>query len=228
MPRTVEPPQEITTRRGLVEPTEASAEPFRTLRVSLELRPDTRRGNVVLFTSAEPEEGKSTIAANYAAVSAINDRRILLIDADLRSPTQHEIFGLARAPGLTEIIASHGPPDASKHVRHISTTPGLTVVTAGTAVPRAGDITGSHAVKSLLTWASEAYDTVVVDTPPVLSAADAAHIATHPSVDVAFVVASKQRSRRVGRALGKLALVNANILGFVVNHEGRLTDYGYG
>ena len=60
--------------RGLVQPTESSAEPFRTLRVGLELVPDSGRGNLMLFTSASPGEGKSTVAANYALVSAVNDR----------------------------------------------------------------------------------------------------------------------------------------------------------
>jgi capsular exopolysaccharide synthesis family protein len=220
--------EKITFRRGLADPTESSAEPFRTLRVSLELRPDARRGNIVVFTSSEPGEGKSTIAANYAAVSAINDRRILLIDADLRNPTQHEIFGVPRTPGLTEMIVARREANALKPITAALGMPGLDVITAGTVVPRAGDISGSSVVRDLLTWASREYDTVVIDTPPVLAAADAAHIAAHPSADVAFVVTSRQRSRRVSRALAKLALVNANVLGFVLNREGRLSTYGYG
>lgn len=216
----------IVSRKGLVDPTESSAEPFRTLRVSLELRPDSRRGNIILFTSAEPGEGKSTIAANYALFSAINERRVLLIDADLRNPTQHEIFSLPRLPGLTEVIVARGDIGAS--ATPIEWAPGLTVITAGRSVPRAGDITGSHTVRELLTHVGADYDTVVIDTPPVLAAADAAHLAAHPAADVAFVVTGTQRSRKVSRALAKLALVNANVLGFVLNREGRLSDYGYG
>ncbi|MEX2556601.1 MAG: CpsD/CapB family tyrosine-protein kinase [Actinomycetota bacterium] len=212
--------------RGLVVPVEPSAEPFRTLRVALELVPDSRRGNLMLFTSAGPGEGKSTVAANYALVSAVNDRRVLLVDADMRSPTQHDIFGIPRSPGLTEVILSRRELHAL--TQPIQGIPGLHVLTAGMPAPRAGDIASSSAVRDLLTKASGEYDIVAIDTPPMLVGSDAAHIAAHPDVNVVFVVTKKQGTRRVDRAVAKLHLVGANILGFVVNREGSLSEYGYG
>jgi capsular exopolysaccharide synthesis family protein len=212
--------------RGLVEPVEASAEPFRTLRVALELVPDSRRGNLMVFTSAGPSEGKSTIAANYALVSAVNDRRVLLIDADLRHPKLHEIFGISRSPGLTEVIYSR--LEFHSLAQPIQGVPGLHVLTAGMPAPRAGDMTGSNAVRDLLQKASDEYDVVAIDTPPVLIGADATHIAAHPEANVVVVVSKKQGARRVDRALSKLHLVGANVLGFVVNWEGNLSEYGYG
>jgi capsular exopolysaccharide synthesis family protein len=212
--------------RGLVQPTEASAEPFRTLRVGLELVPDSGRGNLMLFTSAGPGEGKSTVAANYALVSAVNDRRVLLVDADLRHPRIHEIFGIPRSPGFTEVILSRLEPHAL--TQSIEGVPGLHVLTAGMPVPRAGDITGSKTVREMLTQMSREYDVVAIDAPPVLLAADAAHLAADPAVNVVFVVTKKQGTRRVTRAVAKLELVGANLLGFVVNREGDLSEYGYG
>lgn len=209
-----------------MEPVEASAEPFRTLRVALELIPDSRRGNLMLFTSADPGEGKSTIAANYALVSAVNDRRVLLIDADLRHPEIHNMFAVPQAPGLTETIYSR--LDFETLTRPVRGVPGLSILTSGMPAPRAGDITGSNAVRELLTRACDAYDIVAVDAPPVLIGADATHIAAHPSANVVFVVTKTQKTRRVSRATAKLQLVGANVLGFVVNREGRLSEYGYG
>jgi capsular exopolysaccharide synthesis family protein len=212
--------------RGLVEPTEPSAEPFRTIRVALELLPDSRRGNLMVFTSADAGEGKSTIAANYALVSAVNERRVLLIDADLRNPRQHEIFGVPRSPGLAEVIASRLELHAL--TQPVDGVPGLNILTAGMPIPRAGDITGSAAVRNLLTKAGAEYDVVAIDTPPVLAGADATHLAGHPEVNVVLVVTKKQGTRRVERALAKLQLVGANLVGFVLNREGRLSEYGYG
>jgi capsular exopolysaccharide synthesis family protein len=213
--------------RSLVEPAGPAAEPFRTLRVALELVPDSSRGNLMLFTSAGPGEGKSTVAANYALVSALNDRRVLLVDADVRNSAQHEIFGIPRSPGLTEVIFSRLEPlSLAQPMRGV---PGLHVLTAGMPAPRAGwDITASNAVRDLLTVASKEYDIVAIDTPPVLLAADASHLAAHPNVNVVFVVTKDQGTRRVSRAVGKLELVGANLLGFVVNREGSLAEYGYG
>jgi capsular exopolysaccharide synthesis family protein len=212
--------------RGLVEPGEPSAEPFRTLRVALELVPDSRRGNLMLFTSATPSEGKSTIAANYALVSAVNDRSVLLVDADLRNPTLHDIFGIPRFPGLTEVIYSRLEFHAL--TRPIEGVPGLHVLTAGMPAPRAGDIAGSTAVRDLLTKAGAEYDIVAIDSPPVLIGADATHLAAHPDANVVFVVSKKQGTRRVDRAVAKLHLVGANVVGYVVNWEGHLSEYGYG
>jgi capsular exopolysaccharide synthesis family protein len=212
--------------RSLVEPVGPSAEPFRTLRVALELVPDSHGGNLVLFTSAGQGEGKSTVAANFALVSAIHQRRVLLVDADLRNSAQHEIFGIPRAPGLTEVIWSRLELHAlTQPIRGV---PGLHVLTVGMPAPRAGwDITASNAVRDLLTAASREYDIVAIDTPPVLATADAAHLAAHPGVNVVFVVDRNQGTRRVARAVAKLELVGANLLGFVVNREGSLSEYGY-
>jgi capsular exopolysaccharide synthesis family protein len=220
--RTVAPPTRV---RGLVDPLEPSAEPFRTIRVALELLPGSRRGNLMLFTSADPGEGKSTIAANYALVGAVNDRRVLLLDADLRNPVQHEIWGIPRSPGLTEVVYSRLEFHALTQT--IPGVPGLHVLTAGMPAPGAGDLTGSNVVRDLLAKASKEYDFVAIDTPPVLAAADATNMAAHPAVNVVFVVTKNEGARRVSRAVSKLELVGANVLGFVVNREGRLSDYGY-
>ena len=119
--------------RGLVDVRSPSAEPFRMLRLAIDLRPKVETGvqPPIVFTSADAGEGKSTVAANYALVAAQNDRRVLLIDADLRKPTQHRLFGVRGAPGLTEVIAAN--MDFATLVKPIQTEPGvLHLLTAGT------------------------------------------------------------------------------------------------
>jgi capsular exopolysaccharide synthesis family protein len=214
------------TRRGVVDPSEPSAEPFRGLRLAVELRENHRRSNVVVFTSANPSEGKSTVAANYALVASINHPSVLLVDGDLRSPSLHEVFGAPRSPGLVEVVLGETPPS---NVTHSVTGLGnLGLLTAGGHVASGGDLMSSKRMRDFLQSASSAHDLVVVDSPPILSAADAATIATSASADVVLVVDRSSRRRAVTRALRELELVRANVLGIVVNREGSLARYGYG
>ena len=213
--------------RGLVDVRSPSAEPFRMLRLAVDLRPRQNKDvqPPIIFTSADAGEGKSTIAANYALVAAQSNRRVLLIDADLRKPSQHRLFGVRGAPGLTEVIAAN--MDYRELVAPIQSQPGvLHLLTAGTPLPNAGDVAASDAMRTLFASAMATYDLVVVDSPPLLAAADAATLASHAGADVAFVVARGTKRRRVTRAVAKLDLVGANLLGFIMNREGQLSEYG--
>jgi capsular exopolysaccharide synthesis family protein len=224
--RAVPGPQRLAarppSRQALVDPGSPSAEPFRTLRLALQLRGDSGKGSAVLMTSAEPGAGKSTTAANFALVSALGRARVLLIDADLRKPVQHEVFGMSRSPGLVEFLASGGPLD-----RFAQRGPDrLDVLTAGREVPRAGDVLSSSRMRDLLAEAAGKYDMVVIDSSPVLASADAEGMSGH-DVEVVFVVDRSSRGRDVVRAVRRLERLTAQIGGLVLNREGRQDDYGY-
>src|SRR4051812_18205098 len=97
----------LRRRRGaFVDPASFASEPFRTLRLALQLRSDSRRGNCLLITSAEPGAGKSTLSINYARMWALTGGRALLIDGDLRAPTLHSRLAVEREPGLVELLAT--------------------------------------------------------------------------------------------------------------------------
>jgi capsular exopolysaccharide synthesis family protein len=216
----------VKERRGLVDPGKPSAEPFRTLRLALQLRSETRTRNIVLFTSAQPDEGKSTVAANFALISSLSQSSTLLIDGDLRKPTLHEFFSIPRAPGLVELLA--GGSNARDFAQIVPTIGQLEVLTAGRPIPRSGDLASSTKMGELLRSAAEQYGLVVVDSPPLLHAADAVGLAAHAGVDVVLVVNRSGKRRAVRNALRKLQLVEANIAGIVVNRDGRLATYsGY-
>ena len=156
-------------REALVDPGSPSAEAFRTLRLALRLRSQAEDTAAVMMTSAEPRAGKSTTAANYANLSAFGGARVL-VDADVRSPSQHEIFGISLAPGLVEYVAEGLPLETV--VQRVSVQ--LDVLTAGQRVARPSDVSHSPRIRELLREAAGAYDVVIVDTPPVLATADAA------------------------------------------------------
>ena len=217
------PPQKRSRR--IVDLSQPSAEPFRGLRLAIELRGEVRRGNIVAFTSAHPEEGKSTIAINYALVAATT-QRVLLMDADLRHPVLHQSFGLARAPGLVDVLGHRATlPDVAHPIRSLGQ---LEVLTAGRPVPGIGDLMNSKRLHEFLGSVSESYDVVVLDTAPVLAVSDAASIASRDDVDIALVVDHNSRRRTLRRTLRELELVGANVIGLVLNREGSLSRYGYG
>lgn len=218
---------EATARkRGrIVDPGTPSSEPFRTLRLALQLRSNLGSGNVVVVTSAGAGEGKSTVAANYALISSFGQAKVLLIDGDLRQPSVHELFDLPRAPGLVELLATG--PHLEPFTHSLPTVGQLDVITAGRPIPRSGDLASSERMGATLQQASKQYGLVVIDSPPLLSSADAAGLTSHPDVDVVLVTDKSSRRRQVLKALRKLDLIEANLAGIVVNREGRLATYGY-
>jgi capsular exopolysaccharide synthesis family protein len=211
-------------RKSLVDLSSPSSEPFRTLRLALQLRSSARSGNTIVFTSAEPADGKSTIAANFALVSSMMNN-VLLIDGDLRQPVVHDIFGIPRAPGLVEALATGSPNESL--IQSVDAPGHLDVLTAGRPIPQSADLSSSKRMGEVLQQASENYELVVIDSPPVLHAADAAGLASHGSTEVVLVATRTSRRRTIVKALRELELIEAHIAGIVVNRDGRLAAYGY-
>jgi capsular exopolysaccharide synthesis family protein len=201
----------------LIDPRSASAESFRTLRLALQLRTQPEDTTALLVTSAEPGAGKSTLAANYATLSALGGARVLIIDADLRAPSQHEIFGAARAPGLVEFVANR--TRLGNLVQRISPYCELDLLAAGQAVPQTMDVANSPRMADLLAEASEDYDVVIVDATSVLATADAEAFGAHADIKIVFVVNRTSRRRNVTKALRRLELVNGRIAGLVLNRD---------
>lgn len=215
--------RDAKTRPSLVEPSSPAAEAFRTLRLALQLRTGNEPAAIVM-TSAEPGAGKSTTAANLAVVSALARSNVLLIDADLRKPVQHEIFGVRRSPGLVDYLAEGGDLD-----RYLCTGPGqLKVLPAGRTIARSSDVTSTARMAGLLQDAVSRFDLVILDTPPVLATADVEGLAAHSDVEVVVVVDRASHGRSVAKALRRLGLINAQIAGLVLNRDGHQLDYGYG
>ena len=213
----------VRVREALVDPGSPSAEPFRTLRLALQLRTQADDTATIMVTSAEPRTGKSTTAANYASLSAFGGARVLLVDADVRNPVQHEIFGISRSPGLVEYVADR--VSLEKLVQRVSVQ--LHVLTAGQQVSRASDVTHSSRMSDLLADAANDYDVVVIDTSPVLATADAEAIAAHDGVQVVFVLDHSTRRRNVAKSLRRLDLIDARIAGLVLNRSGEPVVYGH-
>jgi capsular exopolysaccharide synthesis family protein len=204
--------------RFFVEPDSASAEPFRALRLAVEARIGSKETKGLVFTSPHSRDGRSTMSANYALVAAHVQRPVLLIDADMRNPSLHTRFDLPRAPGLVDVLRDR--LDLWQVTHTFPSLGGLHMITAGSPLPRPGDVAASLAMGELLEKAYEECEAVVLDSPPVLVAADASGLASHERTDVVMVVNRTGKRRHLANALQKLAVTEANVLGLVVNREG--------
>lgn len=214
------------TEPGLIDVSGRGSEPFRSLRLSIDLRPD-RRGNGLLFTSPSPADGKSTVAANYALVSALAPRAVLLLDTDLVKPALHRRFGVPRSPGLVDVLQETVALRSALH--RIPTAAGtLDLLTAGTPIRRTADVISSRAMLAVLERASLEYDVVVLDSPPVLEMPDPSALAAVPGVDTIVVAGPGQRRRPLTRTVRQLERTGANVLGLVLNRVARQPVHSYG
>lgn len=177
-----------------------------------------------MITSAGPREGKSTTVANLAVSMAQTGKSVLVIDADLRNPTQHKIFGLNNAEGLS--VALVLDQDYLDFVKETAV-PGVMVLTGGPIPPNPAELVGSKRMKRLIEAVSQKYDIVLFDTPPVIAVTDGAILAQE--VDgVILVLASNEVNKDYAlRAKEQLDKVGAKILGAVLNKADLKTSEYY-
>ena len=207
-------------------PQSAQAEAYRELRTNLQFMGLTGDNRSVLFTSALPGEGKTSSAISLAHVVAQAGNRVLLIDADLRRPTIARYLGLEGGAGLTSVLSGRADLD---DVTQPLETEGLEVLASGPIPPNPSELLGSMSMQNLLTEAIATYDFVIIDTAPMLAVTDA--VALSHYVGGTVVVAESERVRRpqLAQALEKLDVVEARLLGVVLNRVrgGSRSFYSY-
>lgn len=191
------------------------AEAFRALRTNLTFAPGMESLRSLVVTSATGAEGKTTTAANLAIAYAQQGRRVLLVDCDVRNPRVHTLFGVAREPGLSQLLLGKV---AAEQVIVRSSVEGLSLLPAGPLpTVSATDLFGGGVVRSLVEALSGDFDMVILDTAPVLAAANAAVLGTQ--VDgVLMVVRAGWTDRDSARqAVQQLGAVGARVVGAVLN-----------
>lgn len=199
---------------SITQPRSSAAEQYRSLRTSLEFLGVARPLHKVLVTSAVPESGKSLTAANLALALAQGGRATLLVDADLRRPSQHHLFGLPNLTGLTSAVTRGGELG-----QYLAPGPlaGLRIMTSGPIPPNPSEILGSTAMRDVLEQLEAEADIIVLDSPPVVGFTDAV-ILSNRNDGVIYVVRAGFNSRKADlKALELLRQVEARILGVVLN-----------
>lgn len=210
------------------QPDSQPIEALRSLRVALQFASLEAENNRILITGPTPGIGKSFISGNFAATLAHAGKRVLLIDADLRKGHLQKLFGLPREGGLSELLA--GDLTVQQAV-HASVLPHLDVLTTGRLPVNPADLLMSDTFVRVLDALSAAYDLVIVDTPPVLVAADTAAVAPHCGVVLLVARADQTQLGELNESARRLAQGGKSPSGVVFNgmdltrrHYG---SYGY-
>ena len=198
-------------------PLSPAGEGYRVLRTNLQFSAVARPLHTLLITSAGPAEGKSTTAANLALALAQAGRRVILVDADLRRPSQHRLFGKPNNQGLSAALLH--PTLSPLAFVCDSGVSGLGLLLAGPLPPNPAELLASRRMQQIIIALCAAADVVIFDTPPILAAADALILAAQ--MDGTILVTDQGRTRRVfaQQALARLVAVRARLLGAVLNRD---------
>ena len=200
-------------------------EAYRSVRTSIEYSNLDAKLKIILVTSTQQNEGKSTVASNLAiSFSKLPNKKILLIDADLRNPSIHRVFSIGNSDGMMSILK--GDKDLKSTVYNLNEN--LDILTTGVIPPNPDEILVTDKMKEFIQQIKEKYDYIFIDSPPIGIVSDAS-LLSQLSDGVIFVISSGEVETDFAKlAKEKLMNVDAKILGAVLNkYESHNDDYRY-
>lgn len=199
------------------------SEQYRTLRTNIQFASVDRKVKTIMITSATPGDGKSTTAANLGIVLAQQQKKVLLIDADLRKPTTHFTFQVPNLVGLTNVLTRQVTLEEAISETNI---PYLDLLTSGPLPPNPSELVGSNAMKKFVEEINTYYDYIVFDTPPVNAVTDPQVLSQLCDGVILVARSGKTEQEAVKKAVDSLRKVDANILGSVLNAQNK-SDSNY-
>lgn len=208
------------------EPKSVISEQFRTIRMNLKFSLVDKELRTLVVTSATPSSGKSTISVNLAATIASEDKKVLLVDADLRKPKVHKIFKVRNHSGLTSLLTNkYAKLESMVHQTSIKD---LSFMTSGAIPPNPSELLGSNRMAELLEEMKASYDLIIFDTPPVLAVTDSQVLASETDGVILVIPKGQVKADEVISAKEALETVKSNILGAVMNRVDPSKDrYNY-
>ncbi|EPP0603552.1 TPA: polysaccharide biosynthesis tyrosine autokinase [Acinetobacter baumannii] len=201
-------------------------ESLRSIRTAIHFALANAKNNIIMIASPSPEVGKSFISTNLATIFAQGDKRVLLIDADMRRGYMHKYFDVDVKPGLSELLS--GQADLQK-VLHKTPVANLDVITRGKSPTNPSEILSSNQFKELLEQLQSQYDHIIIDTPPVLAVTDGIIISQYTGVNLIVARYAKSQMKELELTLNRFEQAGVKVNGFILNDIQRASaGYGYG
>ncbi|EMN4482186.1 polysaccharide biosynthesis tyrosine autokinase [Acinetobacter baumannii] len=201
-------------------------ESLRSIRTAIHFALANVKNNIIMIAGPSPEVGKSFISTNLATIFAQGDKRVLLIDADMRRGYMHKYFDVDVKPGLSELLS--GQADLQK-VLHKTQVTNLDVITRGKSPTNPSEILSSNQFKELLEQLQSQYDHIIIDTPPVLAVTDGIIISQYTGVNLIVARYAKSQMKELELTVNRFEQAGVKVNGFILNDIQRASaGYGYG
>ncbi|GBE02739.1 tyrosine-protein kinase etk [bacterium BMS3Abin08] len=197
----------------LNDPKSSISEEYKAIRTAIILSSADKPPGHILITSMGPEEGKTAVAVNLAVAIAQSEHSVALVDADLRRPRIHKLFGLSNTKGLSTYLAGASSIDIVQE----GPLPGLGVITSGPIPPNPSELLSSKRMPALVRTLAQRYDIVIYDSSPLLSVADSLILSKVMDGTIIVARAARTTYEEVRRGVKSLSDIKSNILGVVIN-----------
>lgn len=205
----------VRGQKLLLDPGSEAAEAYRALRTAIKFGVPEGRAKTILVASPSSGDGKTTVASNLAIALAQVGKRVLLLDADLRHPRQHETFGVENHAGLADVLAHDLTP---AEVAHKTVVANLEIIPAGPTPDNPADLLNCPRFIEVIEELMDRYDHVIIDSPPVMAVTDGRIIAASCDVTVLVLRADRADRKMCEMSRDGLLSVGANLLGLVMNY----------
>lgn len=200
-------------------------ESLRSIRTAIHFALTSAKNNIIMIAGPSPEVGKSFISTNLATIFAQGNKRVLLIDADMRRGYMHKYFDVDVKPGLSELLS--GQADLTQ-VLHKTQVANLDVITRGKSPTNPSEMLSSTQFKELLEQLQTQYDHIIIDTPPVLAVTDGIIISQYTGVNLIVARYIKSHMKELELTVNRFEQAGVKVNGFILNDIQRSSGDGYG
>ena len=197
----------------LKSPKSPEAEVYRRIKTNLKFFGIEKKVKTIVITSSKPNEGKTTTVANLGISLAQSNKKVVIVDCDLRKPSLHSLFGISNSIGLTSIFTGENTIEETIHT--FAAVKNLDIITSGPIPPMPSEILESSLMDKMLNDLCDKYDYIIIDTPPVLNATDSSSISQKVDGVIITVGYKLVRIPELKKSIDILKKVNAKIFGTV-------------